>query len=346
MAKKVKTILWFAVALLAIAFLVHRTPADTFRQAISDLRWSWAMGALLLYLVAQTFLGVRWVLLLRVHQVYISHFQAIKLTYLGLFYNNMMPGSVGGDLLKGWYITRHSQRHLRLEAAVTVFIDRLVGLIGMIMVGSIASLFVGGQTSYQGMQIRWLIWAILGMMILVSVIFLSRHVRQALMISLLLQKLPFARRLRQIDEAIRIYRNHLRVLLLSLLLTALIQGLAVVAVWMLTQSLHLYRVSLWDCLIIMPITWVISAAIPVPGGLGIIENCVTYLFCLVINPDNPNAAIGPAAALALLIRLMVSICSLPGALVPLFGGHLPKASQMEREMLNDNSREKEIAAAE
>ena len=340
MKHKIKTLLWAAVAILALGFLVYSTPKETFRQAIRQVSWYWVLAALVLYFTSQTLLASRWVLLLRVQGIYISQFQAIRLTYMGLFYNNFMPGAVGGDLLKGWYVTRHSAEHLRVEAAVTVFVDRLVGLIGMILVAGIASLFVGPELgleikNYGRLQIRWLIWGIFLMMVVVSVIFLSRHVRRVLMISYILQKLPFEKVLRQIDDAIRIYRHHQRVILISLILTALIQGLSIVAIWLLTQSLHFDKVTFVQCLIIMPIIWVISAAIPVPGGIGIIENCVKYLFCLVINPDSPGQAVGQAVALALLIRIMICLCSLPGALVPIFGGHLPKRSELAKEIIEE-----------
>jgi glycosyltransferase 2 family protein len=340
MKHKIKTLLWAAVAILALGFLVYSTPKETFHQAIRQVSWYWVLAALVLYFTSQTLLASRWVLLLRVQGIYVSQFQAIRLTYMGLFYNNFMPGAVGGDLLKGWYVTRHSAKHLRVEAAVTVFVDRLVGLIGMIFVAGIASLFVGPELgleikNYGRLQIRWLIWGIFLMMVIVSVIFLSRHVRRVLMISYILQKLPFEKVLRQIDDAIRIYRHHQRVILISLIMTALIQGLSIVAVWLLTQSLHFDKVTFVQCLIIMPIIWVISAAIPVPGGIGIIENCVKYLFCLVINPDSPGQAVGQAVALALLIRIMICLCSLPGALVPIFGGHLPKRSELAKEIIEE-----------
>ncbi|MCK4629633.1 MAG: flippase-like domain-containing protein [Sedimentisphaerales bacterium] len=337
MKHKIKTFLWTAVAILALGFLVYSTPKETFRQTIRQVSWYCVLTAVLLYFVAQTLLASRWVLLLRVQGIYISQFQAIRLTYMGLFYNNFMPGAVGGDLLKGWYITHHSEKHLRVEAAVTVFVDRLIGLIGMILVAGIASLFISPELgpqmdSGQRLQIRWLVWLIFLAMVAGSTIFLSRHVRRVLMISHILQKLPFEKALRQIDDAIRIYRHHKQVVLISLLLTALIQGLSIVAIWLLTRSLHLEKVTFVQCLIIMPVIWVISAAIPVPGGIGIIENCVKYLFCLVINPDAPGRAIGQAVALALLIRIMICLCSLPGALVPIFGGHLPKRSELAKQI--------------
>ena len=310
---------------------------EQFRETITSLGWPWAWGGVGLYFIAQTGLASRWVLLLRVHSVSISLFQAIKLTYLGLFYNNMMPGAVGGDLLKGWYITHHSDRHLRLEAAVTVFVDRLVGLIGMILVGALASLFIGPEVRFRGFQIRWLVWAMFVVMVLVAIVFLSRRIRRALMLNHLLDRLPLARRLKQIDQAIRIYRLHIPTMVTALAMTALLQGLAVVAVWMLTRAMGLVDVSFLQCLIVMPIIWVISAAVPVPGGWGVLELCITYLFSLVIMPEAPNSddARGYAGALALLYRVMICFCSLPGALVPLFGGHLPKVGEMEEEMEND-----------
>ncbi len=339
MKKKAKTLIWLIVAFAAIAFLVGNTDRAKFKEAITGISWHWVVWAVLLLLTAQTILASRWVLLLQVHKVYISLYQAVKLTYLGLFYNNMMPGAVGGDIIKGWYITRHGTKDQRVKAAVTVFVDRLVGLIGIIMVGLIASFFVRGKMEYEGIQVRWVVWGVFAAMVLVSIVFLSRRVRRLLMISQLLEKLPFAKILRQIDEAIRIYRRHIPIMLMTMLLTAILQGLAIVAIWMLTQALHLENVTFVQCLIIMPIVWVVSSAIPVPGGLGIIENLVTYLFCVVINPDQPGQAIDQAVAMALMYRLLYLSCSMPGALVPIFGGHLPKADEMQRELEQQSDKE-------
>ena len=69
--------------------------------------------------------------------VRISLFMAIKLTYLGQFFTNFMPSAVGGDLVRAWYVSRHT--HRRLQAALGVLVDRLMGLM---------STFVLAITSY------------------------------------------------------------------------------------------------------------------------------------------------------------------------------------------------------
>jgi len=346
MKKQTKTIIWLAVGVGLLGFFVYKIPPDDFKTAIRRIEWLPAILALFIYFVAQTLLGIRWVILLRVHSVYISHFKAIKLTYLGLFYNNFMPGSVGGDLLKGWAVTKHSKKEQRLEAAVTVFVDRLVGLIGMILVGALASLFVGSELSIpvgsRDIQVRVLIWLLLAGLIFVSVIFLSKNVRRCLMLSLILEKLPFAKTLHKIDQAIRIYRGHPGVMVLALVLTAVIQGLAIVAIWTMSQALQLENVRFIQCLIIMPIVWLISAAIPVPGGLGVMEVLFIPFFARAIDPsvvtgtDHWEQVKAMAAALALLNRLMICACSLPGALVPIFGGHLPQGEELEQIMEKDD----------
>lgn len=331
MRRRLRASIWLALALSALVFLAYSIPREPFRETIANVRWTWILMGTMFFFVSQGLLAFRWQLLLRVQGVSISLFQAIKLTYLGLFYNNIMPGAVGGDILKAWYITHHSGKNLRVQAAMTVFVDRLVGLFGIIVPAAVVSLFIGSEIAYAGIEIRWLVWGIFATMAGGAVVFLSKRIRRFMFISQFVDKLPFAKMLRKINGAIWIYRRHLPMVLWVLALNTLIQALAIAAIWMLTQGLHFERVTFLHCIIIIPIVWVIGAAIPVPAGLGIIESLITYLFCLVINPEDPGAATGQAAALALLNRLMLCACSLPGALVPVFGGHLPRFEEMAAE---------------
>ncbi len=335
MNRRKSTIIWLAVALAALGFVIWKTPAAEFHQAISRTRWSWAGMGIMIFFTSQTLLAVRWVLLLRVQGVSVAVFQAVKLTYLGLFYNNFMPGAVGGDLIKGWYITHHSGPDRRVAAAVTVFVDRLTGLVGMILVGAIASLLIGPKLLPIGpwkIQIRFLIWALLLIMVVSFAIFFSRRLRRFLLPQSLLARLPFAGTLRKIDGAIRINKQHPLAVITALALTVTIQSLSVVAVWVLTQSLDMEGVTFLQCLIILPIIWLFSAAIPVPGGLGIMENLFIPFFAEAVAAHvGLEAGRGQAAALALLNRLMLYACSVPGALVPIFGGHLPKVRELAHE---------------
>ncbi|HLB75150.1 MAG TPA: lysylphosphatidylglycerol synthase transmembrane domain-containing protein, partial [Sedimentisphaerales bacterium] len=76
--------------------------------------------------------GLRWWLLLRTQGVFIGFWAAVRLYFLGWFYNNVMPGSVGGDLIRVWYVTKHTEK--KFEAGLSVFVDRAIGLLGTLII--------------------------------------------------------------------------------------------------------------------------------------------------------------------------------------------------------------------
>jgi len=349
MSKRKRTIIWLGVALLGLGYLAFRlsgeATGEAFRKAIRDTDWRWAGAAVGTYFAGQTMLTFRWNILLKVHGITVTLFQAVKLTYLGLFYNNIMPGAIGGDLLKGWYITQHSHKTRRIEAVVTVFVDRLVGLVGMMIIGALAGFTKAGSLSVplgnsgKTIQVRMLIWAMLVLLAIMTVLFFSRRIRRGLLLARLLAKLPFSGFLKKVDGALRVYRGYPGVIIMALLITAIIQSLGIVAVWFLTKALGMDSVTFLHCLIILPVVWLISAAIPVPGGLGIMENLFIPFFAEIVRHKvGMEIAVGQAAALALLNRLMLYACSLPGLLVPLLGGHLPKVKDLERDQADQVER--------
>ena len=55
-----------------------------------------------------------------------------------------MPGAVGGDLLKAWYVTKHTDR--KIAGVLSVFVDRLIGLVALVLMAvATYSMFVRGQ---------------------------------------------------------------------------------------------------------------------------------------------------------------------------------------------------------
>ena len=89
-------------------------------------------------IINQIITASRWYLLLRLQSIDIGLGAAIKLTFVGFFYNNFLPGSVGGDVLRAWYVTKHTPK--RLEAVLSVFVDRAIGLGGLLVMAIIAYL--------------------------------------------------------------------------------------------------------------------------------------------------------------------------------------------------------------
>ncbi len=73
----------------------------------------------------------RWYLLVRALDLPFTIGAAYRLGLVGSFWNTFAPGSVGGDLVKAYYIAR-GQPGRRAAAVATVIVDRLVGLFGLL----------------------------------------------------------------------------------------------------------------------------------------------------------------------------------------------------------------------
>ncbi len=342
MRKKITNLLWLLLSLGAILWLVKGMDKKLVGEVLTQTKLAWAVPAVILFTFSQAAMAKRWTTLLKAHAIFISFSQAVRLTFLGMFYNNFMPGSVGGDLLKGWYATHHCDRDKKLHAALSVLFDRILGLSGTLILGSLAAFSLASSFSLPingyRIDIRVLIIGIIVLISLGAVFVLSRRVRKFFFITNLLERLPAQEKLKKIEQGIHIYRQNPGALLMALLITFAVQTMAITSIWLLTISLGLKGITLLHCITIMPIVWVISAAIPVPGGLGIIENLMIPFFIAAADHSvfsSPEELTARVMALTLLNRLMIYISSAPGGLVPIFGGHLPRQSEIEAEFSDD-----------
>lgn len=132
-----------ACAILLAVVLIWGTLASTG----ADLRGDLVGGrpALLLAVVVcwglVLLLGaMRWGELLRVQDVHIPLGTLIRLTLVGHFFNTSLPGAVSGDLLKIAYVADHSGKR-QAEAVLTIFLDRILGLLGLCIVASVMVLW-------------------------------------------------------------------------------------------------------------------------------------------------------------------------------------------------------------
>lgn len=80
---------------------------------------------------------IRWRLLLRVQGFHWRFFDLIKLSMIGQFFNMVVPGGVGGDVVKMAYV-RHHAGPRTTEAVTTIMLDRVLGLFGLFVIAVIA----------------------------------------------------------------------------------------------------------------------------------------------------------------------------------------------------------------
>src|SRR5690606_19748337 len=156
----------------------------------------------------------RWTLLLRAAGVETGVWRAVSLTFIGLFFNTVMPGLTGGDLVKAVYIAR-DHRKKKTEAILTVLLDRVLGIAGLALVAGLVIPIRFDEYRVVAPWIYGFLVALLGL----ACVFFSRRIRSAVRLDEILKRLPLQQFILKINQAVFLYRYRKRTVLTSVVLS-------------------------------------------------------------------------------------------------------------------------------
>ncbi|MBN2589062.1 MAG: flippase-like domain-containing protein [Sedimentisphaerales bacterium] len=285
--------------------------------------------SLIIFIIAQILIAFRWRLLLKSQMISIPFLSAVRLHFLGLFYNNCMPGSVGGDLIRAWYVTKHTDK--KFEAALSVFVDRIVGLFSTFVIAVFFYLvFLQGKSlgissrEDSGLfdsiyRHRMLIIGLAGIiMLVIAGLMLYKKSRIKLKNAFFKISKRVLEAIIKLKTAIILYCKKPLILFSAFGLTIFIQLMTITGFWFIGLSLGI-EANIKYYYVFFTLTWVLGA-IPVSiGGAVVVEGMLIILFTTYAGV-NKDAAL----ALALSQRFIWLLSSLPGAVIHLVGAHLPK----------------------
>ena len=286
--------------------------------------------AILIFLPVPILQSIRLVWMLAVQDVKLTYWNATKLSYAGNFFNFALPGMVGGDLIKAYYITRFT--HRKTEAVTIVFLDRVIGLMGLMILATVTMLFAWSRLEWSAAYRNALalsMGTIWGGLLLGCLILFSGRLRRLFRFSELASRLPAGDQLLRIGRATVSMRTHKWLVFISLANTIVLQLIVVVAAHVMALALHMKgHFSLYYMCV--PLGFLVGAIPLTPQAFGIMEG--VYLVFFTSGGLNPAST---AFAFALANRLTQLVWAIPGVLVPLLGAHLP--SQSELAELSQNS---------
>jgi uncharacterized protein (TIRG00374 family) len=275
------------------------------------------IGLVLMGLVCQ--IGVaRWWLLLRAQDIRLPFLLAHRLTFIGFFFNNVVPGPTGGDVVKAVYAAKRTDSEKRAQAVVTVVIDRVVGIIALALIAAAVLATKLDNPKYS--ELAAFIGLFLAGVAVGGMLFFSRRIRRLLRVDSMLTGTfsdPASLRarvmgiIRKADEAVFLWRGHKKALFVALLLSfanqLCIQGIMI----LFASALHITKlngdpVDWWTYMAVLPVAFIVSALPLLPGGWGIREAAFVAAFGLVDVGRNP------AIALSVVNGMMMLFWSLLG----------------------------------
>ena len=270
--------------------------------------------------------ALRWHQVLSLLGLPFRRLEVVNLVFIGDFFNNFLLGSLGGDAVKVFLAVRNRSR--KTIVLTSIFVDRLIGLIGLSLHAAVMVLLLSSRGTIDPHSLRLaatpiaLVVAGLGGG---AILLFSPWVQQALGLARMADRIPMGmgKHLGQAGATIRQLFAAPKALLPVFLATLGCQLFSITAVALMGAALDL-DLSWVEFFLAVPIIFIIAAVPVTPGGIGVLEElCLIYLAAAA----NPNKVL----LLALLIRLTMLVCGLPGLIAFWRYGH-PKVAQMREEL--------------
>jgi glycosyltransferase 2 family protein len=290
------------------------------RRMIGEARVPYILAALAVFPITIIITSARWHELLKVLDVRLPFARTFVLNFVGLFYSTFMLGSTGGDVLKAYYVAR--QTHHRMRAVMSVAVDRVIGLVALIILGGVmATLQWHIPTCRKVAKASALLVGITGAGLIV---FYAEPLRKGLGVDWILSRLPMQKHVKAAIETMHLYGRRPFVSLGALLISFPVHMTVITSAMLagFAFNLPIHPFYYWMAVPVI----VLAGSIPIsPQGAGVME----YFAIKLLEGQGVN--VGQAFALTMSIRLTQMIWNLAGGVFVLRGGyHKPSASEQQQ----------------
>lgn len=324
---KSKKRLWFWLRLVAAVsvlwWVIQKNGRGRIVETLLSASPGWVLTAAGLFFVSVVAGAYQWYLLLRMQGIEYGYLASFRTYYSGMFLNNFLPGTVGGDALRVYEVKKGTDGWGKAVAAT--FLDRLIGFFSL----SLLSLVAVGITLWRGTLeqsvFRHLLYAVglvFAIFVLVLILLLSRR------IATLVHGILHWTGMKWLEEAharmqdiLLAYRSRWVEMLFVLLVSCIVQVLRINVHWFSAIGLGL-NVSPVFFFCFIPVI-ALAGVIPLNvGGWGIPQSIGTYLYTLpgVLGPVLSVSAASGGGDIKVAAAALAFLPSVIGLVVMLGGG--------------------------
>lgn len=298
-----RLVLRASVTVALVAALASRLDLAAILARGSTAHTGWILGALAVVFVAIAISAVKWGAILEARRCALPFTRLLRHYLVGLFFNNVLPTTVGGDAVRAWETTRDTGEVP--EAVGSVVTERLIAGAALGFTALLGLPFADASPR--------LVLTVVGFLALdlaLVALFLVPRFAEAIVAATLPRRLTSARAtvaatVGAVRTTLRSPRLFLRVFLLSVLFQVLVAAVNVC----LFQALGV-PVGVARCIVYTPMIFTVTMLPISLSGLGVREAAYWYFFA------QAGVAQVDAVAVSLGFFLVVGAASLPGA--PLF----------------------------
>jgi len=290
-SKTLSLLLKIAFAIGVIYWMAHSGKLN-FHVVGHAFATQWPMALLLIgtFYVQIAIGSWRWNILNGALGFGIRYRVAFSLTMIGWLFTVVIPGSVGGDVIKAYYVgTRVPKR--RAHAFTTILMDRYLGLLSLLTLGALGVVWnyrVILTNKVMTTIATFVVLAFLGgvLSLFVAVVFSAQVTG---LLRRLVGRVPLARHAVKSCEALEGFRAKPLVLVIGVLMSLPSHLIACAGMHIAMGMVGAAEMPLERFLLIVPLG-LISTVVPLtPGGVGIGQGAF-YVLCQALSPGTGEAA--------------------------------------------------------
>jgi glycosyltransferase 2 family protein len=248
----------------------------------------------------------RWQTLLKTQGISLSVLSLASSTLIGVFFNNFLPTSIGGDVYRAYDVTKKTGFPMSSSVSVLV-VERLSGIIASAMF-AVAALFLG-FTAIGGKSVIVPIVIFLALSIIIFFLILNPN---KFGLKKFAKKIKFLEKmfekLKNVYNTFLSFKKYKLVIIKALFYSLTLQFAVVINYWLASKSLGI-NLDLTAFIFIVPIVSIISMLPISLGGIGVREGSLVFLM-VSLGAQNTKAAM-----CSLLLLAMALIMGVIGGLV-------------------------------
>ena len=233
--------------------------------------------------------GLRWRLLNPDTSNQLSLWHYFRFMMIAHAFNLIMPGALGGDFVKTAF-TLKTVKHSRIDNVIAILVDRFVGLLSIIFLGTIAYFFL----SHVPDRTRFNLFLIILYSLVIVFLFIVFNKRvhtffQTCFLHLGRAGMALIKVLKTWQRSVNYFLANKHKVLLSFLLCLPIHIISFVSAYFLARSLNI-NISFFDISLVIAMVWVISSVPLTISGAGVRElSMIYFLSSYGITPDLATA---------------------------------------------------------
>jgi glycosyltransferase 2 family protein len=312
MKKILLSVLQFAVT-IAVLYWVFHDPHKRAQMlvALRQADYFWVAAGVGAYILVEVAAAIRWQILLKVQDIHLSLPRVGALFFIGMFFNQFLPGGTGGDIIKSYLLLKETPGK-KAGALLAVLFDRLIGLVALVSITSVLVLLRYRWLAQKPDTRGYLYFLLITLGISIVGLGTTFIISGFKLAHYLPARFPGREKFVEASAAYHLYAHHWPASLLAFG-ASLVAHLATFTTFLCVAYAFRAGVHLIDFFAVMPIERTISA-IPISfAGVGLREHVLQVML---------HGLCGVPEAVAVLIGsmsfLIILICSAPGGLVYFF----------------------------